>query len=751
MNPGPQSSTGEHSDEISALIDTLHKSMQRLEELTGGEVDAVVDRDGRTFVLQRAQEQLRLSEAARESAILNALPAHIAMLDHQGDIVSVNDAWKQFADDNSLLGTRHAVGVNYLAVCSASRGEDAEEALSAAAGIRTVLEGSAKSFLLEYACHSPSQQRWFMMTATPLNQERGAGAVVMHLDITERRRAEFNLSALSKKTEQRERILSTTLASISDFAYIYDLEGRFLFVNQPLLDLWGLTLEQSVGKNFHDLGYPAVLADQLQREVQQVIDTKASVTGETPYVSPAGHDGFYEYIFSPVIGAQGVVEFVVGSTRDITFRKLAVEALRASEQEQRQLVAQLEIERSRLVAAQRVAKIGSWETDLTDMSVIWSEETHRIHETDPASFQPTHLAFLNLAHPQDRAMIEKAFRQSLCGNWRGFVEHRILFPDGRIKVVEERWSVGFDQDGRPARAIGTCQDITDRKEAEAARDRLAFILESTPDLVGMSDPAGQILYLNQAYRDALGVAKHERLEQLQITDFLSDPQNHPVIRIGIPTAISEGSWSGETTVLSRSGREIPISQVILAHKSTEGKLEYLSTIMRDITERKLAESAVQSSYAEFRNLTEAMPQIVWITKADGANLYFNQQWTDYTGMTPEESLGKGGAKPLHPDDKPSAKAAWQRAHDATGVYSTEARLRLSLVVDSWRAANGCGRQYPEMVRHLYRHSRHERSCAADFQRQRVSAGKRATLQRYARQRCTGLRDAGHRSTDHLLQ
>ena len=72
------------NEEISALIETLHETEQRLEELTAGEVDTVADRDGRTFLLRRAQEQLRHSEAAKQAAILNALPAHIALLDTQG-------------------------------------------------------------------------------------------------------------------------------------------------------------------------------------------------------------------------------------------------------------------------------------------------------------------------------------------------------------------------------------------------------------------------------------------------------------------------------------------------------------------------------------------------------------------------------------------------------------------------------------------------------------------------------------------
>ena len=103
-----------------------------------------------------------------------------------------------------------------------------------------------------------------------------------------------------------------------------------MFVNQPLLDLWGITLEQAEGKNFFDLGYPDELAEQLQRQVREVFETRQRLTGETPYTSPSGLTGVYEYIFSPVFGADGTVEFVVGFTRDITERKRAAEALRAA-------------------------------------------------------------------------------------------------------------------------------------------------------------------------------------------------------------------------------------------------------------------------------------------------------------------------------------------------------------------------------------------------------------------------------------
>lgn len=101
----------------------------------------------------------------------------------------------------------------------------------------------------------------------------------------------------------------------------------------------------------------------------------------------------------------------------------------------------------------------------------------------------------------------------------------------------------------------------------------------------------------------------------------------------------------------------------------------IQAVGRDITQHKLAEIALVNSEEEFRLLAEAMPQIVWITRADGWNIFHNQQWVDYTGLTQEESHGHGWNKPIHPDDQQTAWDAWQNAVANNSIYSLECRLR----------------------------------------------------------------------------
>ena len=179
----------EDDAEISVLIKTLRATDQRLEELTAGEVDTVADRDGHSYLLHRAQNEMRYREAAREAAILNALPAHIVLLDLNGTIVAVNEGWRQLADSNLLTDPTYGVGLNYLAVCDGAFGPDAPTAHAVAKGIRSVLNGSSRRFSMEYPCETSAGRTWFLLTVTPLDARPQQGAVVMHVNITEEKQS----------------------------------------------------------------------------------------------------------------------------------------------------------------------------------------------------------------------------------------------------------------------------------------------------------------------------------------------------------------------------------------------------------------------------------------------------------------------------------------------------------------------------------------------------------------------------------
>jgi signal transduction histidine kinase len=272
--------------------------------------------------------------AEMEKSILDALTAHIALLDSDGVILVVNAAWRRFAATNASTSDNFFVGQNYLATCDNSSGECSAEASVVAQGIRSVLSGEIDNFSIEYPCHSVDEKRWFKLVVTPLTSNPDSGVVVMHVNVTD--------------------------------------------------------------------------------------------------------------------------------------RVLAEEALSAREFHQRLLAHSLAEETRRLHESQAVANVGSWETDLVSLKVKWSDETYRIFSLAPEELVPTHAAFMQCVHPDDRASVNDAFFSSLTKEGHFSIEHRIIVPPDLIKEIEERWYVYRDSEGRAVRAVGTCQDITARKMGERA-------------------------------------------------------------------------------------------------------------------------------------------------------------------------------------------------------------------------------------------------------------------------------------------
>lgn len=157
-------------------------------------------------------DRLRAEQAVRERdnllrAVLTSLSAHIAVLDPAGTVLAVNSAWMEYAEHNRAASLpRSAVGQNYLEACrqSAPRSPAAAQALT---GIQDVLHGRRTQFVLEYSCDSSNAERWFLLYATPLTAGRG-GAVLSHVDITERKTAELERDAMRQRLRQAERLAS---------------------------------------------------------------------------------------------------------------------------------------------------------------------------------------------------------------------------------------------------------------------------------------------------------------------------------------------------------------------------------------------------------------------------------------------------------------------------------------------------------------------------------------------------------------
>ncbi|MGZ5071661.1 MAG: GGDEF domain-containing protein [Usitatibacter sp.] len=158
--------------------------------------------------------------------LLNALEAHIAVLDAQGRIVAVNEAWRRFARDNGGGDGTSPVGMSYVSVCeTAIRRGEKESAGAMLDGMRLLLRGERDSFSLEYPCHSPAEQRWFVAHVTRFFHEGAIYLVAVHEDITARKRVQQELLEANRAVDAVNRELQEVLAREQLMARTDDLTG----------------------------------------------------------------------------------------------------------------------------------------------------------------------------------------------------------------------------------------------------------------------------------------------------------------------------------------------------------------------------------------------------------------------------------------------------------------------------------------------------------------------------------------------
>ncbi len=254
---------------------------------------------------------LRDSESFVRS-ILDSLPAHISVLDKTGTIIAVNEAWRNFAKSNCLeeqISTTD-IGQNYLKVCERSEAFEAETK-KVVENLRAVLNGELKSFSFEYPCHSPNEERWFILQVNAMKD----GAVVSHINITDRKNAED----LLKISEQFNRSI---FENSPDCVHILKLDGTIDSINTHGLELMEIDdITEYIGNNWLDFweeDLRSAAGEALQTAAQ---GRTAELEGfrQTMKRTPK----FWHASVAPVFDADGKIYRIVSTSRDITERREA--------------------------------------------------------------------------------------------------------------------------------------------------------------------------------------------------------------------------------------------------------------------------------------------------------------------------------------------------------------------------------------------------------------------------------------------
>jgi PAS domain S-box-containing protein len=340
---------------------------------------------------------------ALSALALDALPEHVAVLDERGTIVAVNRAWRAFADASGLALPDHGVGSSYLAECDRAAAAGVEEAARLGAGLREILRGGRPECHLEYPCHAPGGERWFLCRAAPMEGGDTRGAVVVHENVSDYKLAEIAL----RETEERFRQLAEHIREVlwiatSDFS-------RLVYLSPAYEEMGGFSREKLCDS-------PAALIEAVhpddRRRVRRAIRAvrREEHTVEFRVVQPGGEVRWLRLQGSPLLDGGGRPFRIVGTAEDVTRRRQREDEQRFLAQAGRALVTSLDYEATlRRIARLAVPQIADW-TALYAVGATGEVERLEIAHADPghgALADAFRRVPLGPEHPVRRAIRER--------------------------------------------------------------------------------------------------------------------------------------------------------------------------------------------------------------------------------------------------------------------------------------------------------------------------------------------------------
>lgn len=472
----------------------------------------------------------------------------------------------------------------------------------------------------------------------------------------------------------------------NDIIMLADESGRIVEANERAQQAYGYTRQELLQMRIPDLRDPGEDPAVLQRQLARLREF-GELRFETVNVRKDG-TRFPIESSARIIEVEGT-RYLQGIIRDISERKQAEDSLRRSE--------------TLLKKSQQMAHIGSWELDLKNNLLYWSDENHRIFELNHDRFGVSYEAFLGIVHPDDREWVNRTYIDSVHSRQPYSIIHRLLFPDGRIKFVQEWCETSYDEEGQPLRSIGTTQDVTEQQLVQNALRKSAQQIEDlynhAPCGYHSLDKGGVIVQINDTELQWLGYEREEVIGRMNFTELIA-PGYRQVFRDSYPRFKEKGEVRDlEYELVRKDGTSFFVLLSATAVYDADGVYLMSRSTLFDITERKQAEKKLEESQELFRTMADSAPIMIWIadvqdqgdcTGCQGCN-YFNQRWYEFTGRPQVRGGSCEWESVIHAEDERHFLDAYREAFRNQQTFNIEYRLRRHDGVFRWVRDSGVPR------------------------------------------------------------
>jgi len=424
-----------------------------------------------------------------------------------------------------------------------------------------------------------------------------------------------------KQLVASEQRVKRILEDQTEFVSLAKPDGELTYVNPAYARHFGLTPVEMVGKNLFDYVEPADRSMVLQA-VADVVSTGQTANGEHRMTATNGAQRWVAWTNSLQRNHSGA-PMLHSVGRDVTERKQTEMALHTSQ--------------ALLARMGHVAGVGGWQIDLRTGTHTWTEETRRIHEVGP-DYVPSKETALAFYTPEARSVIEAAVQKGIERGESWDLEVAMVTAKGRQIWVRAQGQAETEN-GKPVRLVGAIQDITERMLAERALRALTAIFDATTDYVVQLDTTGRVTYLNPAARSRTGLDRDAPIDHLTLAD-LNPPQTLDRFMTEVwPALVIADVWVGESMVWDAERREFPVSHIVIAHRDKDGRIEYLSGLMRDISSAKAAEQAIRDSEHRLRMVTDNLPVLISYLDRDLSFRFVNRTYQQWFGAEAAPQVG----------------------------------------------------------------------------------------------------------------
>lgn len=559
---------------------------------------------------QDITEQKKAEDNLKESkrfaiATLDALPFHIAILDENGYIIAVNEAWNKFRDSNSPKNKKlnPCIGQNYLNICQTAEGPNSDEAQAMAEGIRAVMKGEQDEFSLEYPCHSPTMKRWFNARVTRFIGSDSLKIVVSHENTTERKLNEELL-------EQSKTRFSSIINSSSVAMALNDENQNITYLNHAFVEMFGYTIEDIptiydwFPKAYPDINYRKKVTNYwfytLEKSKQEGNDF---LPMEVTIRCKDGSDKIVMVSANPLLHSYNS-EYLI-NFYDITEQKLAKSAL--------------ENEKRRLSLILIATDAGTWEWNVQTGALIinerWAEIIgYSLYELYPLNFD----TWGKNCHPEDLKHSSEIIEKHLQGKLDYYEsEHRMMHKNGDwVWVLARGKIIEWDVEGNPLIMSGTHQDISDRKNAaerlKQTSEKFQDLVNSTGGIVWEADAKTfNFTYVSKQAERLLGYTINEWCKEGFWAKHLHPDDRDYAIDYCISHTKLMIAYDFTYRFISKNGKILWLRDIVNVVVE-DGKPRWLRGVMFDITNLKEANLLLSESEEKYRGLVENSPDGVLI-------------------------------------------------------------------------------------------------------------------------------------------